>query len=361
MKNKLSENIRNLRKSRRLTQEQLAEAMGVSAGAVYKWEAALSVPDIEIIILLAEYFEVSVDVLLGYEMQSINLKSVLERLHGSCIDRDFEKGRQEAERALQKYPNNFQVVYKSAMVYFLSLEKDYLRRALELFSRSLELIDQNTDDSISEALIYSRMSHIHGVFKEYDKSIELLQKYNFDGHNEAYIGEILSRSNKYDEALPHLSAGLANIINSLLYLCSGYANAYIGKGEFQKARDMMLWLIDVYNGLRIKDEPFFLDKSIVVMYAACAQCCAMEDDLETARSFLKQAYDLALKFDASPVYDMSNQRFYHCDEDTRAYDSYGDTAVEAIINILNDRHNINPQFANSGLKNIWEEICNEEN
>ena len=36
---KLSENIRTFRKGRKLTQEQLAEVLGVTPGAVYKWEA----------------------------------------------------------------------------------------------------------------------------------------------------------------------------------------------------------------------------------------------------------------------------------------------------------------------------------
>ena len=44
MNMKLSENIRTFRKERSLTQEGLAEALGVTAGAVYKWEAGLSTP-----------------------------------------------------------------------------------------------------------------------------------------------------------------------------------------------------------------------------------------------------------------------------------------------------------------------------
>lgn len=36
---KLSDNIRSFRKERSLTQEQLAEVLGVTTGAVYKWEA----------------------------------------------------------------------------------------------------------------------------------------------------------------------------------------------------------------------------------------------------------------------------------------------------------------------------------
>ena len=39
MENKLAENIRTFRKQRALTQEQLAEVLGVTVGAVYKWEA----------------------------------------------------------------------------------------------------------------------------------------------------------------------------------------------------------------------------------------------------------------------------------------------------------------------------------
>ena len=61
----LGENIRKLRKSQGLTQEQLAEVLGVTPGAVYKWEAKLSVPDINLIIELASFFDTSVDVLLG--------------------------------------------------------------------------------------------------------------------------------------------------------------------------------------------------------------------------------------------------------------------------------------------------------
>ena len=49
MKINISENIRKFRKDRGLTQEQLAEALGVTIGAVSKWELGASVPDINLI------------------------------------------------------------------------------------------------------------------------------------------------------------------------------------------------------------------------------------------------------------------------------------------------------------------------
>ncbi len=51
----LSEHIRSLRKARGLTQEQLAEALGVTAGAVYKWESRLSLPELPMLVQLADF------------------------------------------------------------------------------------------------------------------------------------------------------------------------------------------------------------------------------------------------------------------------------------------------------------------
>ena len=60
----ISDRIQSLRKARGITQEQLADAVGVSRQAVSKWEAEQSVPDLERIVAMAEYFDVTTDYLL---------------------------------------------------------------------------------------------------------------------------------------------------------------------------------------------------------------------------------------------------------------------------------------------------------
>lgn len=55
MKVCLAENIRMLRKERGLTQEQLAEAMGITVGTVSKWETGSCVPDVSLMMELAEF------------------------------------------------------------------------------------------------------------------------------------------------------------------------------------------------------------------------------------------------------------------------------------------------------------------
>lgn len=60
----MSDRIRELRKTKGMSQEELAEKIGVSRQAISKWESAQSMPDLDKIILLSDYFEVSTDYLL---------------------------------------------------------------------------------------------------------------------------------------------------------------------------------------------------------------------------------------------------------------------------------------------------------
>ena len=80
MQIRLAENIRALRRQHRFTQEQLAESLGVTPGAVYKWEAGLSQPELAIIVELSDLFDTSVDVLLGYEMKDNRRQTTADRL-----------------------------------------------------------------------------------------------------------------------------------------------------------------------------------------------------------------------------------------------------------------------------------------
>lgn len=62
---KISLRIADLRKKSRVTQQELADSIGVSYQAISKWETGVSMPDITVLPLLADYFQVSTDQLLG--------------------------------------------------------------------------------------------------------------------------------------------------------------------------------------------------------------------------------------------------------------------------------------------------------
>lgn len=163
MKSELAENIKNFRKDRKLTQEQLAEVMGVTTGAVHKWEAGSSIPDLSIIMELADFFDVSVDVLLGFKLKDNGQEATIHRLFEYTMTMDAQ-GLKEAEKALKKYPNSFEVVVACADIYLrfgTGNNKEWIRRALELLEQALVLLPQNKDPKISALSIYGKwLTHI---------------------------------------------------------------------------------------------------------------------------------------------------------------------------------------------------------
>ena len=60
----IADRIQQLRKARGISQEELADRIGVSRQAVSKWESEQSMPDVEKVLLLSDYFEVTTDYLL---------------------------------------------------------------------------------------------------------------------------------------------------------------------------------------------------------------------------------------------------------------------------------------------------------
>ena len=69
MQLKIAENIAKFRKAKGITQDELAEFLGVTKASVSKWENGQSLPDIMLLPRIAVYFNITVDNLMGYEPQ----------------------------------------------------------------------------------------------------------------------------------------------------------------------------------------------------------------------------------------------------------------------------------------------------
>ena len=79
----LNENIKTIRKSKGLSQEELAIKLNVVRQTISKWEQGLSVPDSDMLISISEVFETPVSTLLGEtvtEPEADGLKAISEKL-----------------------------------------------------------------------------------------------------------------------------------------------------------------------------------------------------------------------------------------------------------------------------------------
>ncbi len=79
----LNENIKAIRKSKGLSQQELAIKLNVVRQTISKWEQGLSVPDSDMLVFISEVFETPVSTLLGetvVETEADNLKAISEKL-----------------------------------------------------------------------------------------------------------------------------------------------------------------------------------------------------------------------------------------------------------------------------------------
>ena len=68
--NKIGGFLRELRKENNLTQEQLAEKFGVSSQRVSRWENGTTLPDLDILVELADYYNVEIQEIIDGERES---------------------------------------------------------------------------------------------------------------------------------------------------------------------------------------------------------------------------------------------------------------------------------------------------
>ena len=99
--------IRELRKQRGITQEQLAESIGISFQAVSKWENNIALPDITLVPVLASYFGVSMDELFDFNLKEIEhaVMIITEKAY-QYRESNPAESRRILEEGLKKYPEN---------------------------------------------------------------------------------------------------------------------------------------------------------------------------------------------------------------------------------------------------------------
>ena len=113
----LGTKIRTLRQRDGRTQDALAEALGVSAQAVSRWESGGSYPDMETIPAIANYFHISIDELFGYNNdREEKINSIIESakktlthqgfvLYEGCLSEDVYESIEMLRAASEEFPN----------------------------------------------------------------------------------------------------------------------------------------------------------------------------------------------------------------------------------------------------------------
>lgn len=328
----LNESIRTLRRERSMTQEQLAEAMNVSAAAVSKWENGQSVPDIAVLTALADFFEVSLDALVGYTIQPCRREEAVERICRLTRQKRYPEAIQEAKEALRRYPNHFGVVYHAGRMYgFYGMEHretEALRTAISLMERAMALIGQNADPSLRAETLWTNMGMYYTGLDEREQAIRCYEAGNIAGVNDISIAANRAALGQYEEALPSLSHGLISAVTRVFNAGTGTLRCLMALGEMQEAETLTEWLLGTLESMAASQGSYVLKMKTILYVWSAAAGLHLGRTLD-AREQMRLAVDCARQFDASPNYSLQGFRFYRGEERAMS-DGMGETAMDAL-------------------------------
>ena len=157
--------IRELRRRDGLTQDTLAETLGVTAQAVSRWESGGSYPDMEIVPMIANYFGITIDELFGYDderakrIDELAEKIEFMNFQNNGVDINIDECLALARNALIEFPGNERLMLCLASVLY---NAGYVRRG------EYHLIDDEGYD------IYD--TELHRTYGEWKEAILLYEK-----------------------------------------------------------------------------------------------------------------------------------------------------------------------------------------
>ena len=243
MNMKIGEIIKKLRKERDVTQEKLADYLGISYQAVSKWENGTALPDITLVVPLANFFGVSTDELFSLNERISDTK--IKEYHEKCR-KLFNSGDMGAcvelmRKALEEYPRNFEFMLHLARAiqwqhYSPLTDNDTKDRGRE---EIIQLCERILEDCTDNTTRYETMQILCGAYKDsgqkekaiktarempsYSATRDWLLSSLYEGDEQIYQKQSnitfcvyfaahelteLSRSLNFDEQIAHLQAAL---------------------------------------------------------------------------------------------------------------------------------------------------------
>lgn len=153
--------IARKRKERGITQEELAGFLGVSKPAVSKWESGQSYPDILLLPVIASYFGVSVDALLGYEadLSKEEIRRVYSELTARFVKEDFETVYRDSETYVKSYYSCWLFLFSMAQLWInhapLAGSAEKSAAVIEHAAELLERIEKDCPDPTTAKMALS--------------------------------------------------------------------------------------------------------------------------------------------------------------------------------------------------------------
>ncbi|ENK0838787.1 helix-turn-helix transcriptional regulator [Clostridium botulinum] len=243
------------RKEKGITQEQLADYIGVSKASVSKWESGSSYPDILLLPELATYFNISVDELLGYSPQLTreDIKKIYSKLSHEFTVKPFDEVMEQCNKLIKKYYSCFPFLLSiiqlllnySSLIKNDAIKKEIFQQCILLSRRIKEesenishIKNANTMEALAEIILGNSEEVIRLLDNKLDPyrgdDVILINAYQMQGKT--------AEANKVNQILLY-----NNVINTLTLLNSYLSINMMDSVLFEKIYSQCIQIVDSFQ------------------------------------------------------------------------------------------------------------------
>lgn len=297
---RIGEVIRTYRKSRNLTQEEMARRLGVTAPAVNKWENNVSLPDITLLAPIARVLETTPDTLLSFreELTQEEVRAIVLEAEGKFQKSSFEEAFDFCRKKICQYPGCSRLVLHLAMTLdgwrilrgisdseTMKEIKEYDQEILGWYKQALESEDSEIRERAADALFgyYYRN-------EDYEKAEACLNYFSrLDPVKKIHKAQLCEIKGDRNGAFKEYEELLFQVNNVAVMALGGIFMLAEKDGDFQKAR----MITEKMTGLAELFESGEYHK-----ISAQLQIPLMEKDREKVREYMKKLTDAVEEMDA---------------------------------------------------------------
>ena len=305
---KLGENLKKFRLKRELTQEQLADVLGVSAQAVSRWENGTTYPDITLLPTIASYFEITLDELMGMEnwRSEEQLKELLGQLEENGSKGLIYENILLLRDAVKTYPTNYELQFRLVNQLAFCEYKDgrglseeekisFNREAAEIGNR---ILSHCTDGAIINQTT-QQLCYIYSSLGEKEKAIEYAKKLPNIGCTDTVVLGDLYEGEQQKTHLKRAIKWYTSIFWCVLINLAdlGYRNETMSDAERIEIMKKALAILEL-----VFDDGDYLNYSgtVSITHRYIADLAMSEGDYELALSSLEKAAQFAVMSDTLP-------------------------------------------------------------
>lgn len=291
------ENLKNLRKKKDLTQDEIAEILNVSTQTVSRWETNMGYPDIEMLPAIANFYGVTVDSLLGLDIDKKKEKiaEIIKLMYQHKTKGEIDEAIEICEKGLKEFPNDSQLLNNLALcLYNHGSNEDEKKKNNEKVKEICEnILKDCNDDPIRHSSI-QLLCYTYPLLGKQDLALEMAGR--LPGY---YVtaNELITQSLHGEEKKQHIKQ---NLLSLLQIISNNTEELFLSTPQYETKIAILQSLLTIYRGFFDKEDYYFFHCRIHRICRYMAAVYADHQKYDETIEYIEKAAGHAIAYDTRP-------------------------------------------------------------